>query len=358
MTTKESNHLTNQEVSLKEIFSYLGEWFRYLLSKWWIIVLCGILGAGLGYYYASRKKPVYTASTTFVLEDGETQGGIGNIGNLASMAGINLGSSGGDLFHSENIIKLYKSRKMVEETLLSEIDINGQKQLLIENYIQFNQLRNNWKGKAGLDQLNFKDALQRRDRVRDSIIGGIVADINQNYLFVDKPDADLSIINVEVKSKDEFFAKAFNDQIVKNVNDFYVRTKTKKSIDNVAILQSKTDSVRLVMNGAISTAANVTDATPNLNPTRLAQRVAPVQRAQFSAETNKGILAEFLKNLELSKITLLKETPLIQVIDQPIFPLQKEAFGKTKGALLGGILLGFLTVFFLVFRRILKRVLN
>ncbi|PTS96251.1 lipopolysaccharide biosynthesis protein, partial [Pedobacter sp. HMWF019] len=100
------------------------------------------------------------------------------------------------------------------------------------------------------------------------------------------------------------------------------------------------------------------DATPNLNPTRQTQRTAPVQRSQFSAETNKAILSELVKNLEMSKISLRKETPLIQVIDVPIFPLQKEKFSKLKGIVLGGALAGFLTLFILLFKKILNSVMS
>jgi uncharacterized protein involved in exopolysaccharide biosynthesis len=54
----------------------------------------------------------------------------------------------------------------------------------------------------------------------------------------------------------------------------------------------------------------------------------------------------------LAKVTLRKETPLIQVIDRPILPLSKERFGKAKGILIGGFLVVFLTVAVLIFRRI------
>jgi hypothetical protein len=37
----------------------------------------------------------------------------------------------------------------------------------------------------------------------------------------------------------------------------------------------------------------------------------------------------------LAKVTLRKETPLIQIIDRPILPLAKERFGKAKGIVLG-----------------------
>ena len=66
-------------------------------------------------------------------------------------------------------------------------------------------------------------------------------------------------------------------------------------------------------------------------------------------------MTELVKQSEMAKVTLRKETPLIQVIDQPILPLKKEQFGKAKGIVLGGVLAGFLIVIFLIIRRVLKQ---
>lgn len=360
MTTESQQHNQEDEISLKELILKIQEWWRYLLSKWLIILIFGILGGILGFTYAYFKKPVYTATTTFVLEDEKgSSGGLGNLAGLASMAGVDLGGSGGGIFQGDNILELYKSRTMIEKTLLTEVDYQGKKQLLIDKYIEFNKLREEWDKKPELRNLQFSvKNNQDFSRVQDSILGTIVNDINKSYLTVAKPDKKLSIIKADVKAKDEIFAKTFNDQIVKNVNDFYVQTKTKKSVENVKILQQKTDSVRSVMNGAIYSAAAVVDATPNLNPTRQVQRVAPAQRSQFSAETNKAILSSLVQNLEMAKISLRKDAPLIQVIDQPVYPLTKERFGKTKGVIMGGILVGFMTLIILITRRFLKLVLT
>lgn len=347
----------DDEISLKELILKLREWYRYLLSKWLIILLAGIIGGALGFAYAYSKKPVYTAACTFVLEEGGASGGLGQYAGIASMVGIDLGGGGGGIFQGDNIIELYKSRSMIQKTLLSEVEINGKKQLLIDRYIESNKLRDAWSEKAELKDIKFQTG-ETFTRTQDSIVSVIVADINKNYLNVAKPDKKLSIIKVEVKAKDEPFAKYFNDEIVKNVNDFYVQTKTKKSMDNVAILQQKTDSVRAVMNGAVYTAVAVADATPNLNPTRQVQRVVPMQRAQMSVETNKAILGELVKNLEMSKMSLRQETPLIQVIDEPLFPLEIDRFGKAKGIIVGGLIAGFLIVMVLIVRKLFKNILS
>lgn len=323
-------------VSLKDLILRAIEWCRFLLSKWIIIICFGIIGGTLGFAYADFKKPVYTAITTFVLEDDDKGGGLGQYAGLASMAGIDIGGGGG-VFKGDNILELYKSRRIIEKTLLTEVKCNGKSQLLVDRFIDFNNLREKWDKNPRLKGIQFK-TLSEFTRAQDSILGSIASIINKSYLNVSKPDKKLSVFKAEVKTSDEFFAKTFNEEIVRNVNDFYIQTKTKKSLTNIAILQQKTDSVRNMMNGAIFAGATVADVTPNLNPTRQAQRVAPMQRSQFSAETNKLILGELVKNLELSKISLRKETPLIQVIDEPILPLEKTFLSTPKGIVLGAFL--------------------
>ena len=360
MSIEDNKTNNDDEISLKELIFKIREWWRYLLSKWLIIVSFGLLGGALGLIYAFTKKPTYTATTTFVLESGE-KGSMGQYAGIASMMGVDLGGGGGGIFQGDNILELYKSRTMLEKTLLGVVDsISGQ--TLLDKYIEMSKWREGWKDKPELKNLSFindasKKASAKTQRLRDSIIGVIVESISKNYLSVVKPDKKLSIIKVDLKAGDEVFAKRFNEELVKNVNDFYVQTKTRKSIDNVNILQHKTDSVRSVMNGAIYSAAAVSDATPNLNPTRQVQRAAPVQRAQFLAETNKAVLSSLVQNLEMAKMSLLKEAPLIQELDKPIYPLKKERLGKAKGIVIGGLLGGFIICLFLIIRRVFKSVL-
>lgn len=345
----------NAEISLKDLFIKTKDIFSYLIKQWLYIILFGIIGSLIGFWYAYRSKTIYSAVTTFVLEGGENGGSMGQYAGLASMVGIDLGSGGGGLFQGDNLLELYKSRKMIEKTLLSPYtDQNNRRTLLLNKYIESNKLRIAWQSKPLLRSIEFDDYTEGTSRIKDSVINTIVNDIRTNYLSVGKPDKKLSIIKVEVKSSDESFAKDFNDQIVKNVNDFYVQTKTKKSLQNVNMLQAKVDSVRSVMTGAIYKIASITDATPNLNPTKQSQRMVPVQQSQFSAETNKAILGELVKNLEFSKMALLREAPLIQEIDQPIFPLERQKTGKLKSMLIGGVIGGFLIVAYLLAKKFFK----
>lgn len=342
-----------EEMSLKELIRSFQNWFSYILSKWYIVLLTGIIGGAIGFFYAQSKKDVYRATTTFVLESGESSGGLNQYAGIASMVGVDLGGSSAGIFQGDNLFEFYKSRKMLEATLLKPSLVDSGR-LLISRYLE---LEKDIKPKDQTIDFHRHYAgpeMRMRDSVMDKVIGGII----KTNLKVDKLDKKLSIIKVEITSYNEVFAKEFNTALVKEVNDFYMITKTKKAQQNIAILQSQVDSIRSVMHGSIQAVASIADATPNLNPTRQAQRIVPTQRSQFSAETNKAILNQLVQNLELAKMTLLKESPLIQLIDEPTFPLEKSSASKKLFFLLGFIFFFIVSIFVLTVLRFYKNTMN
>jgi len=346
----------NDEISLKELIEKGREWYQYLLSKWKVIVLAGIIGAALGLTYSFIKKPIYTATLSFALED-EKSGGLGGALGLASSFGLDLGGSGGGAFSASNLTELFKSRSMVEKTLLSPVVVDGKTISLAEMYIQNKEWRDNWKKKPVLTKLEFVPSANRKQftRVQDSILGEIYKDLSKSALAVAQKDKKISIISIDVASENELFAKYFCEALVNEVSEFYVETKSKKAKENMLVLERQTDSIRRELNGAITGVAVANDNTFNLNPA-LNVRRAPSARRQVDVQANTAILTELVKQTELAKVTLRKETPLIQVIDHPILPLPKEKFGKAKGIVLGGILAGFLVVFGLILRKFLKSI--
>ena len=349
--------LQEDEISVKEFIFRLKEWWDYFSSKSWIILIAGIFGAILGLVYSLSNRQTYTAEVTFVLEEGEGVGvgGFSQYAGIASMAGVDLGGGGGGIFQGDNILELYKSRKMIQETLLAKDTFQGKEQLVIDRYIEFNNLRKEWDKIPSLKNIQF-DNSEKFTRTQDSIVGEFVDRINEQNLKVTKPDTKLSIISVKVKSEDEYFSKSFADNIVDKVNNFYVKTKTKKSMENLSILQNQADSVLEVLEVSLGGVAEALDASFNLNPAYQTLRVTS-QRKQIDVQASSAVYQEILKNLEMAKISFRNAKPLIQVIDVPVFPLKKENFGIIKGVVLGGFLFGILAVVFLVVKKFFSRIL-
>lgn len=346
----------NDGISLKELIQNVKELCDYLKSQWKIIILCGFIGAILGISYSFFKKPIYTATLSFALEDDKPgNGGLGSALGLVGSLGLDFGGNAGGIFTGANLTELFKSRIMVEKTLLSPVVVDGKTISLAEMYIQNQGWRKKWNLKSTLKSIEFSPNSNRKNftRVHDSILGVIYIDLYKKGLSVAQRDKKVSIITIDVNSTNELFSKYFAESLVKEVSDFYINTKSKKARVNMNILERQTDSIRAELNGAITGVAVANDNTFMLNPA-LNVRRAPSARRQVDVQANTAILTELVKQTELAKVNLRKETPLIQIIDKPILPLKKEQFGKIKGFILGGIITGILTMLVLILRRMLR----
>ena len=348
----------SDEISLKELIGKVKEWFFYLLSQWKIIVLAGVIGSALGLTYSFIKKPVYTATLSFVVEDEKSGGGLSGALGLASSFGFDIGGGSSSVFSGSNLIEFFKSRSMVEQTLLTPVLVGGKTISLAEMYIQNEEWRNKWENKPKLKGIQFLPDINRKSftRTQDSIMGVLYTNLSKSNLSVSQKDKKISIINIDMSSTNELFAKYFTEALAKKVSDFYVDTKSKKARMNMTILEKQTDSIRRELNGAITGVAEANDNTFGLNPS-LNVRRAPSARRQVDVQANTAILTELVKQSELAKVTLRKETPLIQIIDKPILPLKKEGLGKLLGIVLGGVLAGFLIVVFIIIRKSLREYL-
>jgi len=345
-------HVSEDEIAFTEAIYRIKEFFYYLWIKWRIIFLMSIVGGIIGAAYSLTNRPVYTAACTFVLEEGAKMG-LGQYSGLASIVGVDIGGGGDGLFQGDNIIELYKSRSMIVETLLTKGQFGQSADLLINRFIETYSLRTKWHSQQ-LKNLNFDIPRGRYTTTHDSVLSIIYREINDKYLSVAKPDKKLSIIKVEFKSANERLAKVFTENLVKNVNDFYIETKSKKAFYNYRILEYQADSVRATLNNSINSRANILDANPNINQGRQILK-APSQKKEIDVQVNSAILQELIKNLEIAKVSLRNETPLIQIIDAPVLPLEKAQLDKLLATIAGSVTFIMVAVLFLFGKWLFKK---
>ncbi|SFV27394.1 Wzz/FepE/Etk N-terminal domain-containing protein [Thermoflavifilum thermophilum] len=339
------------EISIKDLILKFREWIQYLRSKWLILLICGIVGAALGLVYSLVSRPKYIATLTFALEENSSNDLLSSYAGLASQFGFNLGSSGG-VFSEDNIMQLMQSRLMITRTLLDTIyDARGRMMSLADYYIDMNHLRRSWKKNHHIPvDLSFPAGISADSLtyIQDSLMGKFCESIVKNYLDIEKSTKEGSIISVTCTAPDELFAKTFADDLVKHVSLFYIQTKTKRAASNLNVIQARLDSVRQAYHAALYGTAVSTDQ--NLNPARAIVSVPTITK-QTQAQILGAEYAELVKNLEIARMTLLQETPLIQIIDRPILPLKERKVGKLKGLVLGGFIGGVIAIFILMIRK-------
>jgi len=338
----------NEEISIHDFVKGVVNLFKYLRTKWVKIIVVVFLGGGIGFTYAYIQKPKYTAVLTFALEDEKGGGAISGALGLASTLGFDMGGSAGGAFSGSNLIELMKSRRLVEQTLLSQVTSEGKEITLVELYLKFTGLRSKWEEDSNANSIfQFLPGKNRAgfSLQQDSLLGLVYADIVKNKLVVEQKDKKVSIISLSVTSDNELFSKYFAETLAKEVSVFYIDTKSKKARNNVIILQKQSDSIRTELNNAITGVAIANDNTYNLNPAFNVKRT-PSSKRQIDIQANTAILTQLVTNLEMAKATLLKETPLIQVIDTPILPLSIIRKSKLVSAIQFAFVSGLLMVLF------------
>ncbi|HET8573169.1 MAG TPA: hypothetical protein VFL76_04790 [Edaphocola sp.] len=362
MDTDKPSGPSHDDVSLKDVLLSVREWLHYLLLQWKILAIALLVGglAGIAYSYFSPRK--YVAKTTFVLDDDSQNGQA--LGALAGLSNVLGGGSGdGSLFSGDNIIWLYTSDRMLGKTLLDTVSKDGKKIILVNWLLQIdgnlqdadNKLREGDKGYHG-----FPDKVLNRpqlSRAQGQLLSIAISQIRSKYIQVSNENNTVGIVGVTFVSRDELFSFAFANKIVALVNDFYINTKTKKEQEQVAVLQKKVDEFNRNMGTSMRHAANAADAVPNANPMLRALQVKP-QREIVDVQVNSAIYTTMVQQLEMAKVALAKETPLIQVVDAPALPLGVIHWGYVKAVCLFGIIFVILALMLLICRRVYRNVLE
>jgi len=353
--------VNSDEISLKKILDKAKEWWRYLLSKWIIILIFGLGGAAVGLIASLLTPPKYTAHLSFALV--EKSAGGGGLADLASSIGLSsmLGGGSNGAFSGDNLLEIIQSRYAIEQTLLTPVVYHGKKQNLVEVYIQFNELRNKWQkddDHKELQTLNYPVGQKREafTRTQDSILFKIYDKITKtNALSVVRKDKKLSFVDVGFKSKDEVFSKLFVEKLMSETYKFYSDTRTAQIRANVNMMQAKADSIKHLYESSLYRSAGYSQV--NINQA-LSFAAVPKIKQENNAQLFATVYTEVLKNLETLKLDLARETPIVQIIDTPRFPLKEEKIGKIMGIIIGLILGEILIVTYLLGTMFLKNTLD
>jgi hypothetical protein len=336
MSTDNTQYPYEPEFSVKKLVSDLIDDIKYVFQFKKILAIVLVAGGLLGALIAWTWTPSYTARLTFVVDDTKSTGG-GGLSALAGLAGFDLNGLGGGsgVLAGDNVLELIKSRKLIKATLTTAYDDH---QTLADVYADANKLSKKWlkyspDGKATRFPLNGL----HNNRLQDSLLHEMTELILNGEFEIAKPDKKLSFFEVNATMDDERLALLFCTRMIKQSTDFYVSTKTKRLRDNVDRLQTRADSIGMILNRKTYAAAAATQSALDLNPA-YSNTTAHAEVSERDKIVLSGIFSETVKNLEASKTMLAQETPTVQIVDEPELPLKKNRL-KYSIAILAGIFL-------------------
>ena len=334
--------LADDEITLTDIWIKVQEWWTYLWARKSWIVGVTLLFAVLGFLKPLVFRPTYRADLTFVLEQGTTGG---SLSGLASQFGLSMGAEGAGL-SGDNLLTLMKSRRIVQDVLLTPVLVDGDSVLLINQYVStIPELKDAWDS-VGIYPITAACC----SNSQDSALGEVIYGLTEKALGVSKVDEEQSFVTVSYAGHDPVFAGAFVELLTEKATKFYVASKMANAHANISKLQQRVDSVSAELQVVMVGYASAQDQ--NSFTVQSTAKVPTLQK-QMKVTTLTTLYGELVKNLELSKTMSAREEPLITIIDRPHYPLRVRE-SKLKLALFGGVLGGFLTVLFFAGREFLR----
>lgn len=329
-------------IVLGDVIESIKRFFSYLRSQSKLIAFFAVIGLVLPLIYRAMQKPAYAAATTFILEEKSANGG--GLAGLASQVGLDLGSlgSGSSLFTGDNILDIIKSRVIIEKVLLTPISGSSGK-TLADLYLEFSGLGENLPSPVSFAIPAVSASVAAHSVYQDSVLYVLYEQIAKKNVSVDRLNKKGSIFKIVTVSQNQVFSKNFAERLLKETTTYYVNVKTSSALANVKRLQARGDSLLRVLNAKSYTAASFQILDPNV---AFKSMSVPAEVSSRDKSIVFSIYAEVTKNLEMSRIALVSQTPVIQLLDVPKYPLMDD---RKSYAFLGiaGLLAGLLVGFFL-----------
>ena len=240
-------------------------------------------------------------------------------------------------------MQLLKSRVVVESTLLTQANIEGSVDLLVHHFISQEKMFVN---------IDFN---QPHVLYHDSVIGEIWKRIIENDLSIEIENDEANIITLSYVSVNENFAKRFTETLINEMSKMYISHQTKQARNTIDFLQERADSVFKELETVEYDFARIKDINQ-----RIVKASGRLQELQLMREVEvlNTMYLEIIKNLEISKMTLLNRTPIIQIIDKPILPLETANISKIILILLVSILGFLISVFYYIIRKLFNDTLD
>jgi uncharacterized protein involved in exopolysaccharide biosynthesis len=334
---------TSSTLVLGNLFNSLlqfGSALRQRIRLFYLLVGVSLLLTATYYFI---QKPSYEAKVSFILEEKSSSLSSG-LSGIASSFGIDISSlsGGGTLFSGDNILDILQSRRILTEVLLSRVD--SSKGLTGATLADLYLAQGIINLPSNYDTLAFVNVLPGKVHtpMQDSVLGLMIDRLTQKEIVAERQNKKGSVIAFTVTTPNQQFSKLFAERVVAQTQQLYVNVKTGYMALNVAKLEAKADSILRRANDKSFQSANLQVLNAN---EAFRQATVPAELSQRDRLLNNTLYAEVVKNLEMARLTLASQTPVMQLLDTPVYPLVDKRKSLFKLLVMG---LAAATVLFIV----------
>lgn len=344
-------NLPNDQFSVKFYLARVLLVIPYLKNNYKYLLLGAAIGGlvGLVIDYEKSNTITYESELIFTIE---TPGGGNDGGGISSFFGLSSGSESTNMFSSANFDELIKLNFIYKKALLTKVKLFGINDLLI-NYLflksdkpQYVDFRK--------EKFALNSTMQTLNASQLYLLKASAEDL-QGMVIFKKGNEKSSFRSLFVQSNNDTLSYVISSAIIETFSDIYIKNKTKKSTELVSILEKRVDSLRNALYYTQGKLASFADQNQQII---FQSAKITADRLQMNSAQLQGLYSEAVRNLDSYKFSLVKETPLLNIITRSELPIviNKYKFGTY---ILIGILAGlFLTILVIYFIRVYKEVFN
>lgn len=341
--------LETDQFSFKKVLFSIFLIFPFIRFNKRVIIIGSIIGLSIGLYielYKNRSL-IYTSEIVFIM-DTETNSGGGVISELASSFGLS-GNFGGNntLFSGENFKELLKTKAIFRKALLKKVLWNGREEIFANLFLKKSRINEfEWSRLPDDFYLHkFKSSeIRDLDAGDKNVLDMIYLHLKEKTFLVSENQKS-SFLKLSVETRNDTLSYIWSKLYLKTVADFYIDTKTKKSKELLVIMSSRVDSLRSALYYTQGKLANYQDQNQQII---FQQARIIADRLQMNSTQLQAMYLESVRNLDNLKFSLIKESPLLNIISDTELPLTQSP--KSKGTItLLGILLGFIFSCFIAY---------
>ena len=295
-----------------------------------IFKACGV-AVVLGLIVAFSIPKEYT-TTVVLAPEAKAKGGAGNLGALASMAGINIGSESGDEALSPEIYPdIVKSTPFLVDLFPVKIKtISDEKAMGLFEYMDKHQ-RTPWWGiitsapfkAVGWAVSLFKDKphgattdkpdVFRLTQEQAEIAKGI------SDRIVTSVDKKNGMISISVTMQDPLVSATLTDTVMQNLQDYITRYRTNKAAQDLEYTEKLYKEAQQNYYEAQQKYANFADSNLDIVMTGYQTRL---ERLQNEATLAYGLYNQISQQLQLAKAKVQEVTPVYTVVQPASVPLR------------------------------------
>ncbi len=349
----------DDEISLKELILKLKEFWFELWRNWYLIILFCIPFLAYFLYQHFTFEKTYTAKLTFMVNEDEGGGGLGGVSSVLGSFGLG-GASGGE-YNLEKMLSLLKSRKIIQNVILEKVELNGQEDFYANHFINIEGLQSIWAENTDpVDLSSFLfsnsnlEAFSQEENtalkyIHSSFIGNSEKGIAP--LLSSTIAEETGIMELGFQSKDENFSIQILERLFTYLSEYYVAQSIEKQLNTYNIISAKSDSLEQELRTAEYSLASFSDKNRGLyNKTD--------QLQQFRLEAKVKMLGaayvKVVEQKEIAEFSLRDQTPVVQIIDYPISPIEPSKSSLIKNLIIACLIGGFLGSLFVLGRKIIK----